>query len=390
MLLLFVALAVAPAFAVDNRNCTQFCMNLTSTCTGANIQYPNPDTNDFCVPTCEAFSYGIDTPIDTSGDTYNCRVYHLSVARSNPPTSANTHCPHAGFDGGDSEDLCGDYCDAYCDVVNFACTGANQIQAFVNASGFDRTRCELECEFFPAAMPKIDLGSAAASTGDTRDCRMWHAQFAAGDQPAANAHCNHASPVTYQAQCGSMCENYCDIVMSTCVNALQQWKDKSQCVLACGAFPQTPVLATDPIVTGGNSVGCRRYHAITGYAVDNLAFHCPHTGPLGGGSTGAVCTDNNGCDGFCNLTMAMCPSAYTDNAACNTACATWTWNQNSTQSILAMSPGLLAGSLDIRTCAVLNGKCDQVVAGLKCSSATAIQAAWSIIVLLLISLGLSL
>ncbi len=39
-------------------------------------------------------------PGDTSGDTVQCRLYHLGVAGSDGLTAAATHCPHGAVDGG--------------------------------------------------------------------------------------------------------------------------------------------------------------------------------------------------------------------------------------------------------------------------------------------------
>ena len=61
-----------------------FCRQYAATCGGVEESY------SACLAQTGAMTPGKDA--DTSGDSFSCREYHLSVAVSNP----SVHCPHAG------------------------------------------------------------------------------------------------------------------------------------------------------------------------------------------------------------------------------------------------------------------------------------------------------
>ena len=73
--------------------CAAYCALNTSICK-ATPAYP---TEAECIMACKGFVYVKDSgDIElTTGDTLNCRMYHLEAA-SNPanPTASVTHCPH--------------------------------------------------------------------------------------------------------------------------------------------------------------------------------------------------------------------------------------------------------------------------------------------------------
>jgi len=81
--------ATAPG---DGRDCTKFCADEATTCSGALSPYASTGA---CMSACEGFALGGDPTTTTSGDTYACRRYHLSAAAS--PGPATTHCPHTGL-----------------------------------------------------------------------------------------------------------------------------------------------------------------------------------------------------------------------------------------------------------------------------------------------------
>ena len=66
--------------------CATFCGDYETTC-GAEVAWAT------CAADCEGLALGEAGA--TSGDTFECRVYHLSVAADD----AATHCPHAAADG---------------------------------------------------------------------------------------------------------------------------------------------------------------------------------------------------------------------------------------------------------------------------------------------------
>lgn len=75
--------------------CSSYCTDMAATCTGDNAQYADDAA---CQSACAGFAT-TGTDGDASGDTLQCRVYHLGVAGTDAE-SATTHCPHAAADGG--------------------------------------------------------------------------------------------------------------------------------------------------------------------------------------------------------------------------------------------------------------------------------------------------
>ncbi len=72
-------------------NCEGFCTIAQGVCTGANQQFASMAV---CMTACAGFATGTRyNTAQTSGNTFACRLYHLSVAASSA-ASATTHCPH--------------------------------------------------------------------------------------------------------------------------------------------------------------------------------------------------------------------------------------------------------------------------------------------------------
>lgn len=106
------------------------------------------------------------------------------------------------------------------------------------------------------------------------------------------------------------CEAYCATIGANCTGEHAQYGSLETCLATCAAL--TPGTPAD---TGGNTLGCRAYHA--GAAADMPAVHCTHAGPGGDG----VCGSN--CESFCSIAAVACPDAWPDDAACQTACGTF-------------------------------------------------------------------
>ena len=103
------------------------------------------------------------------------------------------------------------------------------------------------------------------------------------------------------------CEGYCATITANCTGQFMQYGSPEMCLATCAAFaPGTPG------DTSGNTLACRTYHA--GAAADADDTHCTHAGPGGD----MACGSN--CEGFCAIAGAVCPDAWPDAAACNTAC----------------------------------------------------------------------
>ncbi len=65
--------------------CDQFCTGEFVTCTGDLQQYTDEAT---CLTACNGYARG--KVGDTTGNTLDCRIYHLNAAMA----AADTHCPH--------------------------------------------------------------------------------------------------------------------------------------------------------------------------------------------------------------------------------------------------------------------------------------------------------
>ena len=114
------------------------------------------------------------------------------------------------------------------------------------------------------------------------------------------------------------CEGYCATVTANCTDENAQYGSESACISYCQTAGAIPVGATTD--TGGNTVGCRAYHAdVAGSAPADGSDddHCGHAGPSGG----AVC--GSWCENYCHLAMTNCTGdyeLYADNDACMAAC----------------------------------------------------------------------
>lgn len=152
----------------------------------ADVQYSSYAA---CISVCAAFpSTGTVTPLDTSGDTVQCRNYHALAAVTLADTT--NHCPHAGPTGGGQ---CGTICDGYCDVIQLACGTSGTDMQFA-----DTASCLTACAAYAIT------GTFGDSTGNTIQCRMYHATVAlAGDASVKTTHCPHAGQTSITTYCGA-------------------------------------------------------------------------------------------------------------------------------------------------------------------------------------------
>lgn len=152
----------------DPYSCAEYCGTVTATCTGANAHYADVDT---CMAYCEtaaAWDAGFAGELDTN--TISCRTLHAGLAAAD----ADAHCPHASPAGGG---VCGTWCDVYCDITANNCTGGNEL--FATAE-----ECATACALY------ADTGAPGDTSGDTVQCRIYHAGLALGG--VAATHCGHA------------------------------------------------------------------------------------------------------------------------------------------------------------------------------------------------------
>jgi len=129
--------------------CEDYCNDSITVCRDGNAQYASLGE---CLTTCSGYATTGDEG-DTKGDTLQCRVYHLSVAETDP----ELHCPHSGPTGaGMCVDEVSD-CDRYCAQMHESCQGS--------ASPYEsHTECEDTCA--------NDIRAAQEETGNTVLCRI--------------------------------------------------------------------------------------------------------------------------------------------------------------------------------------------------------------------------
>ena len=279
--------------------CESYCQTVQEACTGDNAQYADEAE---CIAHCSAYAaWPTGANGDTAGNTIGCRSYHAGVALQE---DAALHCAHAGPSGGN---VCGSWCEVYCDLSDKNCTGDDTLYD-------DDAACLAGCEGFS------EEGAAGDAEGDTIQCRIYHLGVAGNDDGGgAGTHCPHGSadgggvcsgepdPVT--------CESYCELVTTGCTGENDQYPTAGydECVAYCSSWAKLPL--GEAADTSGNTVGCREYHA--GVAADNPELHCAHAGPSGGGACGTYC------ENYCHLADTNCSgenALYGDGLECSTAC----------------------------------------------------------------------
>ena len=82
--------------SVVSENLVAFCDVDLVACPTSLTKYT--DVND-CVSKCHNWGQGFTGPIlDSTGNTLQCRVYHLELSQTGDPNDLTTHCPHTGDD----------------------------------------------------------------------------------------------------------------------------------------------------------------------------------------------------------------------------------------------------------------------------------------------------
>ena len=167
------------------QDCTTYCNEIQTNCTGANAQYAATGMTN-CMATCASFPPG--TADDKAGqNTLGCRIYHAGMPAATDPA---THCPHAG-PGGDkigvaAPGTCGDACTSFCTLEIKACGVKG------DAGGNGQYTGMADCMSSCAAFPNADKLYSPTSHGDSLACRLYHATNAAISGNAMT-HCPHTA-----------------------------------------------------------------------------------------------------------------------------------------------------------------------------------------------------
>lgn len=150
-------------------------------------------------------------------------------------------------------------CAAYCAKIQMNCT--NDDGGGGNMQYPDTATCTSYC-MTAAAWP---AGMTGDQSGNTIGCRLYHAGAAAADPVT---HCPHAGP-TGGAVCGSLCENYCQLMAKNCTGGNAVY-DMATCMTKCSMIPTNG----KPNDATGNTIQCRIYHL--GAAAADPVTYCPH------------------------------------------------------------------------------------------------------------------
>jgi hypothetical protein len=291
----FVALL---AVVSAQKDCTSFCTDYLATCNSAvPAGFPVYTDAAGCMAECNAWPVdpscldGVNATLCGAGNSWGCRRYHLNVAMTDA-ASAATHCPHATPLGPFTTDLTAanaltgpcttasdtaknivqnGLLDEFCDNLITTCGQYLTTSIDQCLSTFRYLPGAMDASYQPNGTTKFPLTNP--TSGFNMPCRGYHLTVARSN-PAA--HCVHA--VTGDDACGSNCDAFCALVMGACTGTNVQYSTTAACMTACGAWPATNAT----MITSGNSVFCRFYHAsVASTSASNAATHCPHAGPAG-------------------------------------------------------------------------------------------------------------
>lgn len=144
-----------------SEGCLNYCEKVANTCVDDNALYTSTEA---CYSACSLFIDRPDAAGAFTGDTLQCRIYHINAAASNP----NIHCPHGS--AASVPQKCQDFqtlCSTYCGELSELCV--QDFEADFAAEGIATLQnCINSC---PGQIPK-DGEAMADDTTDTVNCRL--------------------------------------------------------------------------------------------------------------------------------------------------------------------------------------------------------------------------
>lgn len=180
----------------------------------------------------------------------------------------------AGDEGGGGNAPAAATCASYCATIDDGCLDGNK-------QYLSEADCVAEC----AAFEQGEIGDVS---GDSLECRAYHAGVAAGGTDP-NIHCVHGGPLgsgpTAMAGCtgnttADRCAAFCAVGFEICgAEDNYPYDNEDDCITECsGLFSNN---STDDVDfnTGrvsGATLACRMYHLSA--AVQDKATHCGHIG----------------------------------------------------------------------------------------------------------------
>jgi hypothetical protein len=158
-----------------------------------------------------------------------------------------------------------------------------------------------------AGMDGNDGGAPPGSGGKGSSGASGHAAHAgsggAGTAGTGGAGSGGTGNVTGEGGSGepevTLCERYCDAVMTNCKGRYEQYQEFSQCVEVCQRMDPG-----EPNDRDVDTVECRVRQA--GFAKSEPFVYCKSSGPLGAGECGSNCVS------YCNLMQRTCTAATTE------------------------------------------------------------------------------
>jgi hypothetical protein len=152
-------------------------------------------------------------------------------------------------------------CGAYCAKIQMNCSATGDA-----GGGNVQYASAADCNTYCTTSAGWPTGVTNDQSGNTIGCRLYHAGAAAADPVL---HCPHAGP-TGGTVCGSLCENYCQLMAKNCTGANAVYS-ATDCMTKCALIPDTG----KPNDMAGNTVQCRIYHLSA--AASDPVLHCPHS-----------------------------------------------------------------------------------------------------------------
>ncbi len=169
-------------------------------------------------------------------------------------------------EGGGGNGTTGATCADYCATMTTACSGANS--QYASEDG-----CLAECAAF-------EQGDAGAMSGNSLECRAYHASVAATPTDP-QIHCVHAGPLGGGADamvgCGDdPCESFCNIATEICTGVDgYPFTSFDDCHTQCQGYTDDVDFTTNE--TTGDSLACRMYHlSVAAQSETEAATHCAH------------------------------------------------------------------------------------------------------------------
>jgi hypothetical protein len=181
-------------------------------------------------------------------------------------------------------------------ATSVACTQILDIQeAFYDATLNGGTSSASGAAGSPANAGEPSSGGTMSSAGGHNHSGGAVSQAgAAGGGVEASAGANEMSAGAGGApEEPSLCDGYCDSVLSNCTGKYEQYRTRLQCIEVCKRLPEGTL--GDGNV---NSVQCRIRQAR--FAESEAFYYCKAAGPLGEGKCGSDC------ESYCSLMDATC------------------------------------------------------------------------------------